>query len=114
MICGVLELANDGAHAHGFHSRGQISPVMSGTKDARTVHGYCAGTGLPGSICCYTACAIWRAQREAEWAARRGPDALRDEQAVRAPRLDQDLAAALRVGSHLTDDERQEILAMRG
>jgi hypothetical protein len=84
VLCGVLELSNDGAHAHGFQSRGQVSALMSGAKDAKTVAGFCcrSGAGEPGG---YVRCAIWRAQREAEWAARKGPDALRDDAAARPP-----------------------------
>lgn len=86
VLCGVLELANDGAHVRGWAAKGRISAMMDGESDARTVHGFCAGRGIPGSPVSYCACAIWRAQREAEWAARKGPDALRDEQAIRPDR----------------------------
>lgn len=91
VVCGVLELSNEGAHAHGFQSRGKVSAVMDGEHDAGTVHGFCAGPGIPGSLVSYCACAIWRAGREADWAGRRGPDALRDEDAVRRPQIDSDL-----------------------
>jgi hypothetical protein len=91
--CGVLELSNEGAHAHGFQSRGKVPALMSGRHDARTVHGFCAGPGVPGSRLSYCSCAIWRAQREAEWAARRGQDALRDSEATRPPAIDRDLLA---------------------
>lgn len=102
VICGVLELSNHGAHAHGFTSRGQVSPVISGTRDAGTVHGFCAGAGIPGSRCSYTACAIWRAGREADWAQRRGPDALRDEQSDRRPTVDPELAEAVSLSWGMT------------
>lgn len=85
VVCGVLELSNDGADAHGFQSRGQVSALMSGRKDTRTVRRFCAGRGIPGSPMSYCSCEIWRAQREADWAARRGPDALIDEAAARPP-----------------------------
>lgn len=85
VICGALELSNDGAHVNGFQSRGQVSALMSGKSDPRTVRGFCAGDGVPGSPRSYCSCVIWRAQRQAEWAARRGPDALRDDQAARPP-----------------------------
>lgn len=81
----MLELSNDGAHVRGFTSRGQLPALMSGRKDSGTVRHFCAGRGIPGSEISYTACALWRAQREAEWAARKGPDALRDEKAQRPP-----------------------------
>lgn len=83
--CGVLALANQGAHVDGFESRGQVDAVFSGSRDPSTVNLFCAGEGLPGSSCSYTACEIWRAGREADWARRRGPDALRDEQGYAAP-----------------------------
>jgi hypothetical protein len=85
VVCGVLELSNDGAHVQGFTSRGQVNALMSGQKDRRTVQGFCAGQGIPGSRISYCSCAIWRAQREADWAARRGPDALIDDAAARPP-----------------------------
>jgi hypothetical protein len=85
VICGVLELANDGASVRGFQSHGRTSALMDGESDFRTVHGFCCrfGAGEPAG---YVRCVIWRARREAEWAARRGPDALRDDQAVRPDR----------------------------
>lgn len=85
VVCGVLALANDGAHVDGFEARGQVAAVFSGSKDPSTINLFCAGTGLPGSRCSYTACMIWRAGRDADWARRRGPDALRDADGYSAP-----------------------------
>lgn len=113
VVCGVLELSNHGAHVNGYQDKGHVSPVLSGTQDRLTVHGFCAGKGLPGSRCSYTACAVWRAAREADWASRKGPDALRDPDSDRQGFLDPEHADALRAGEHLTSGERQEILAMR-
>jgi hypothetical protein len=81
VLCGVLALANDGAHIGGVTARGQVSPLMSGSKDPNIVRFQCAGTGVPGSHMSYCACELWRAQRDAELAGRRGPGALRDEKA---------------------------------
>jgi hypothetical protein len=95
VLCGVLDKANDGAHVNGFEDRGHVSPVISGDRDRSAVSAYCCGTGIPGSVASYTACPIWRAAKEAEWARRRGPDALRDEQATRPPAVrDQVMAGA--------------------
>lgn len=77
VVCGVLDKANDGAHVGGFTARGQVSALMSGKRDPSVVEHACCGD--------YTACLIWRAQRDAERATRRGPDALRDVDADRAP-----------------------------
>lgn len=86
VICGVLELSNDGAHVAGFASRGQVSALMSGRKDPRTVAGFCAGQGVPGSPRSYCSCEIWRAEKARIAAARRaGMDGLRDDAAVRPP-----------------------------
>lgn len=78
-------MANDGAEVGGFTERGHVSPVMSGDRDRNVIATYCAGQGVPGSLCSYYQCPIWRAAREASWAARKGPDALRDTQASRPP-----------------------------
>lgn len=93
VLCGVLAQSNRGAHVRGFQSRGQVSPVMSGSHDPATIATACAGDGVPGSQLSYCACAIWRAGKQAEWAGRRGPDALRDEHAVRRPEIDTELLA---------------------
>jgi hypothetical protein len=78
VLCGVLNQANDGAHVAGFTGRGQVSPLMSGRDDPNVVAFQCAGQGVPGSPASYCACALWRAQRDAERAGRRGPGALHD------------------------------------
>lgn len=92
VICGVLKIANDGAEIRGFTHQAEVDPLMSGRTMATTVHNFCAGSGLPGSVCSYTACAIWKADK-ARIAARRhsGVSGLRDEQATRAPMIDPEL-----------------------
>jgi hypothetical protein len=94
VLCGVLDNANDGAHVHGFAERGHVSPVVSGDRDQSVIAAYCAGEGITGSVCSYTSCPVWRAAREAEWAHRRGPGALRDEQAIRPSAVRDELARA--------------------
>lgn len=88
MLCGVLDQSNDGAEVDGYESRGQVSPIISGSQDQRPISTYCCGCGVPGGLVSYTACPIWRAAKEAEWARRRGPDALRDTDAARPPDID--------------------------
>lgn len=83
VLCGVLAKSNDGAHVGGFTSRGQMDPMFYGDKDPSVIRHACHGRGVPGSPASYCACVIWRAQRDAERAGRKGPDALRDEQATR-------------------------------
>jgi len=86
VVCGVLERANDDAELHGFRARGQVSALMSGSKDSGTVLNFCAGQGIPGSPASYCCCAIWRAEKARIAAARRaGQDGLVDEQASRPP-----------------------------
>lgn len=85
VICGVLELANDDAELDGYRSRGQVSALVSGSRDRGTVHNFCAGRGIPGSRASYCSCAIWRAEKARIAAARHGQDALVDEQAARPP-----------------------------
>lgn len=97
--CGVLAASNRGAHVGGFTSRGQVSPIRSGDEDRLAVHTYCCGTGVPGALNSYDACPIWRAAKEAEWAARRGPDALRDKQATRPPDIDPELREFVRLSA---------------
>lgn len=94
VLCGELVIANDGAHVQGFQSRGHVSPVMDGDHDATAIATYCAGDGIPGSEISYYQCPIWRAAREAAWAGRTGPDALRDEQAGRPPAVRDQIARA--------------------
>lgn len=82
VICGVLELANDGAQIAGRRRGAEVSALMSGTRMAATVELFCAGRGIPGSPMSYCACAIWRAEKARIAAGRStGPDGLRDEQA---------------------------------
>lgn len=79
IVCGVLELANDGAQINGFTHRAEVSALFSGTRDAGTVHNFCAGRGIPGSPMSYCSCAIWQAEKQRiddQRAA--GPDGLRD------------------------------------
>ena len=85
VLCGVLSNANAGAHVGGYQRRGHVSPIMSGEHDPTIVATYCAGPGVTGSLCSYAMCPVWRAGRDADWADRKGPDALRDEQAHRPP-----------------------------
>jgi hypothetical protein len=106
----VLEQTNDGAHAHGFQSRGKVSALMSGRHDAVTVREFCCGRRLPdgskdveaaeGDQASYAACSIWRAEKERIEAARKmGPDGLHAPQHVERRRpveLDPEFA---RVGS---------------
>lgn len=92
MVCGVLELSNERAQLGGYRSRGHIDPVLSGTRDGGTVRLFCHGQGIPGSPMSYCSCELWRAQRDAELAARRGPDALVDEQTPRPASIDPELA----------------------
>lgn len=84
VLCGELHIRNTGS-IKGFTDRAHVSPVMHGDRDRTAVATYCEGPGIPGSICSYTACPIWQAAREADWARRKGPDSLRDGQAARPP-----------------------------
>lgn len=75
VVCGVLRLANVGAELDGFAERGHISPTQDGRNDWKTVVSLCCGPGVPAQRedevnAHYTACPLWRAQREAEWANR--------------------------------------------
>lgn len=83
VLCGVLAKSNDVSDVGGYASRGAVSPVMSGTRDPNVVRFFCRSPGIPGSRRSYCACALWRAQRDAELAGRHGKDALRDGQAER-------------------------------
>lgn len=76
IVCGVLANANDAAH-DGVHAA--VDALFDVASNPRTVLGFCAGSGIPGSSCSYTSCAIWRAEKQ------RGRDRkpLADEQAVR-------------------------------
>lgn len=83
VLCGVLANSNEGAHIAGVTRRGQVDPVFHGDRDPSIVRFTCLSPGVPGSRMSYCACVLWRAQRDADRAGRRGPDALRDEQATR-------------------------------
>lgn len=93
VLCGVLNLANDGAEVRGFQSRGHVSPVMSGDRDTNAVFAYCRSE--PHGIAGYDQCPIWRAARDAELARRRGPNALRDDHAGHVPTIDPELREAV-------------------
>ena len=80
--CLVLVAANDGESIGGWTEKGQANEVMSGIDDPGQCANFCcrseptlSGEGKPG----YTNCSIWRAHKEAVWAAR---DEIRDEQAI--------------------------------
>lgn len=98
VVCGVLEQANEGAEIGGWEERGQITARLSGSRDRSTVRNLCAGRGVPGSAVSYCSCVLWQAQKEAEWAQRHGPDALRDPIADRPPAV-RDRIDAPAVGS---------------
>lgn len=85
VICGVIDGSNEGAEIGGWERRGKVTPVVSGTRDPATIRYLCAGRGVPGSETSYCACVLWRAQRQADWADRHGPGALRDDLAIRPP-----------------------------
>lgn len=95
VLCGELDLANDGAEIDGFTDRGQVSPVMHGDHDRRVLGTYCCGPGVTGAVNSYAACPIWQAAKEAYWARRRGAGALRDEQAIRPPAIRDELLAGV-------------------
>lgn len=58
VICGVIENANLVALGDGKSKRrGNVDPTFAG--DSRQVDLFCAGSGLPGSVCSYTGCDIW-------------------------------------------------------
>lgn len=104
-MCGVLELSNEQAQLNGYRSRGHINPVLSGTKDSGTVRLFCHGPGIPGSPMSYCSCDLWRAQRDADRAARRGPDALRDERTPRPTSVDPELAEAVNLAYGLNGND---------
>lgn len=107
VVCGVLKVANRGATLDGFSARGFISPVQDGQRDAKTVASLCSETGdVPaitadeaesGGHAHYTACPLWRAAREADWAGRKGSERLRDRAHRRAV-LPRELPADQRAG----------------
>lgn len=79
VVCGVLEIANEGAEVGGFTERGHVSALFSGSRDAGTVQNFCAGRGIPGSPMSYCSCVIWQAEKDRIAAQRKaGPDGLRD------------------------------------
>lgn len=92
VMCGVLEQSNDGAHAHGFQSRGKVSALISGRHDSATVREFCCGRRVPdgskdveaapGEQASYTACRVWQAEKARIAAARKGPDGLHAPQRV--------------------------------
>lgn len=84
--CGVLEVANEGEHIGGVTSRGHVDPVMDGDKDAATVRRFCCkGTEeqVNGHPIGFPNCEIWKAEKRAIEEGRKGPGALRDEEARR-------------------------------
>lgn len=80
VVCGVLENANRRAQEG---QRGQVSALFDADTNPRTVHGFCAGPGIPGSPASYCSCAIWRAEKSSL----RGRHALRDDAAARQGRI---------------------------
>lgn len=97
VFCGVLKTNSDGADIHGFTERAAVTPLISGDNDPSVIATYCAGDGIPGSVCSYTDCPIWTAAKQAHWAARRGTNMLRDDRAQRPPTIDPELREAVRM-----------------